>query len=151
MTTKTLLILPLLMLFAACAVQANSPSADDQAPDIPGITKVEPGTKIDDIKSDDFSMKQVSVEGDILKIEVSYAGGMKEHEFTLYWNGIVARSYPGKTTVVLKHNANGDNAEALITKTLQFKLTDMTKPMIIRVTNDHGDTRTVQYGESKLD
>lgn len=151
MTTKTLLILPLMMLFAACAVQANSPTSAEEAPKIPGITKVEPGTKIQDIKSDDFSIKQVTVEGGVMKIDVSYAGGVKEHEFTLYWNGIVARSYPGKTTVVLKHNANGDNAEALLTKTLQFDLADMSKPMIITVINDHGDKHTVQYGESKLD
>lgn len=149
MTTKTLLILPLLMLFAACAVQANSPAQAE--PGVPGVTKVEPGTKIEDIKSDDFSMNQVSVEGDILTIKVSYAGGEAEHDFKLYWNGIVAKSYPGKTGVVLKHNANGDNAEALITATLQFDLTQIGKPMIITVTNDHGDTRTVQYGESKLD
>jgi hypothetical protein len=151
MKTTTLLILPLLILFAACTVTANSPSAAEEAPKIPGITKVEPGTKIDDIKSDDFDMKKVVIDGGVMKIDVSYPGGAKEHEFTLYWNGIVARSYPGKTTVVLKHNANGDNAEALLTETLQFDLAKMNKPMIITAINDHGDKHTVQYGESKLD
>jgi len=151
MTTKPLLTLPVLILFAACAVQANGPSAAEEAPDIPGITKVDPDTKIDDIPSDPFSMKKVTVEGGVMRIYVSYAGGTEDHDFTLYWNGIVARSYPGKTAVVLKHDANGDNAEALITETLQFDLAEMSKPMIIRVTNDHGDSHSVRYGESKLD
>jgi hypothetical protein len=150
MKTKTLLILPLLIVFAACAVQANGPNAAEEAPKIPGVTKVEPGTKIEDIKSDNFSMKKAVVEGGVLKIDVSYGGGYKDHEFTLYWNGIVKKSYPGKTTVVLKHDANNDGAEALITRTLKFDLAEMNKPMIITVINDHGDKHTVQYGESKL-
>lgn len=151
MNLKPLLVLPLLLLFAACAVQANGPSAAEEAPDIPGITKVKPDTKLDDIKSDPFTMKKAAIDGGVLKIDVRYPGGAKDHDFTLYWNGIVARSYPGKTTVVLKHDANGDNAEALITKTLQFNLAEMNKPMIITVRTDHGDKQTVQYGESKLD
>ena len=141
----------LLILFVAGTAIAWGPSSAEEAPKIPGITKVEPGTKIDDIKSDDFDMKKVTIEGGVMNIDVRYAGGTKEHAFTLYWNGIVARSYPGKTTVVLKHNANGDQAEALITETLQFDLAEMNKPMIITVINDHGDKHTVQYGESKLD
>jgi len=150
MNTKTLLTLPLLILFAACAVQANGPAAAEEAPDIPGITKVKPDTKIEDIPSDPFKMKKVTIEGGVMQIDVSYPGGAKDHDFTLYWNGIVARSYPGKTGLVLKHDANGDKAEALMTKTIKFDLAKMNKPMIITVTNDHGDKHTVQYGESDL-
>jgi|GEM_PF-1833482 len=147
MKKKTLLILPILILFAACAVQANGPDADEDEPEIPGITKVERGTKIDDIKSDDFDMKKVTIEGDVMKIDVSYAGGKADHDFTLYWNQMVAESYPGQTTINLKHDANGDNAEALITKTLKFDISTINKPMIITVRTDHGDKGTVRYGK----
>lgn len=150
MNTNPLLILPMLILFAGCVAQASGNSAGEEAPAIPGITKVEPGTKIQDIKSDHFSMEKVTIEGGVMKIDVRYPGGAKDHDFTLYWNGIVARSYPGKTTVVLKHNANGDNAEALITQTLQFNLAEMNKPMIITVIDDHGGKHTVKYGDAKL-
>jgi hypothetical protein len=155
MKTKTLMILPVLILFAACTALATGPAADEEKPEekpkLPGITKVEPGTKIKDIKSDAFTMSGATIQGDVLKIKVSYAGGAKEHDFKLYWNGIVARSYPGKTTINLKHDANGDNAEALLTETLEFDLSTINKPMIITVRTDHGDKATVQYGESKLD
>lgn len=151
MKTKTLLILPLLILFAACTALATGPIADEEKPEDepkrPGITKVEPGTKIEDIKSDAFEMSDVTIEGDVLKIKVSYAGGHEEHDFALYWNQIVARSYPGKTTIHLKHDANGDMAEALLSETLEFDLTAINKPMIITVVNDHGDKATVQYGK----
>lgn len=147
MKTKTLLILPLLILFAACAVQANTPSAAEEAPEIPGITKVDPDTKIEDIKSDPFDMKKVTIDGGVMKIDVSYAGGHEEHDFTLYWSGMIAKSDPPQTTVVLKHDANGDNAEALISETLEFDLAEMSKPMIITVINDHGDKATVTYGK----
>lgn len=140
----TLLIFPLVILLAFSAALADEPAPDDE-PKLPGITKVEPGTKIDDIKSDAFTMSEVTIEGDVLKIKVSYSGGAEEHGFKLYWNQIVARSYPGKTTINLKHNANGDTAEALLTETLEFDLTAIIKPMIITVVTDHGDKGTVQY------
>lgn len=150
MKKMTLLILPLVILFALGAALADEP-APDEKPKRPGITKVEPGTKIKDIKSDAFTMGGATIEGDVLKIKVTYSGGAKKHEFTLYWNQIVARSYPGKTTINLKHDANGDNAEALIAETLEFDLTAINKPMVITVRTDHGDKETVKYGESELE
>lgn len=150
MYRKVLRALPLLIVFLACTALANGPVSGKEAPDIPGITKVDPSTKIEDINSDPFTMQKAVVEGGILKIDVTYAGGAKDHDFTLYWNGIVARSYPGKTTVNLKHNANGDDAKALINKTLQFNLAEMTKPMIITIHTDHGEPIRVKYGEANL-
>lgn len=155
MKTHLAFALPLIIALAACTAFANGSVSDEdepkEEPKLPGITIVKPGTKIDDIKSDAFTMGAVSIEGDVLKIKVTYAGGVKEHEFALYWNQIVARSYPGQTSIYLKHNANGDNAEALITETLKFDLTAITKPMIITVRTDHGDKAKVQYGKSELE
>lgn len=151
MKTKTFFALPLIALLMASTAPAGGPASAEQAPDAPGITKVKPGTKIKDIQSDPFAMKKATIEGGQMKIEVGYAGGAEEHEFKLYWNGIVARSYPGKTHVYLKHDANGDGAEAYITRTLVFDLAEMNKPMIITVNTDHGDKATVQYGEAKRD
>ena len=92
-------------------------------------------------------MKRASIEGGVLEIQVSYAGGNKEHEFTLYWNGITTRSYPPQTNLYLKHDANGDMAEALITQTLKFDLAEMNKPMVMTVRTDHGDLAKVTYGK----
>lgn len=149
MNRTTLLALPILMLAVACSAfgEARVVADEEEKPKHPGITKVEPGTKIADIKSDTFKMGEVTIQGDVLKIKVTYSGGIKKHEFKLYWNQIVARSYPGQTSINLKHNANGDNAEALITETLEFDLTAINKPMIVTIVTDHGDKARVEYGE----
>jgi len=147
MTFTKKLVLPLLILAVTCATRARAEDEPAEQPQRPGITRVEPGTNIRDIPSDPFKMGEVVIAGDILKITVSYAGGAAEHDFTLYWDGIVARSYPGQTRIALKHNAHGDGAEALITKTLEFDLTAINKPMVITVYTDHGDKAKVQYGE----
>ena len=148
MRAKTLPTLLIVMLLCACtALGSSGPTAGEQAPKIPGITKVGPGKKIKEIKSDPFTMGEVSIQGGVMKIKVTYAGGSKEHDFKLYWNGITARSYPPQTSLYLKHDANGDTAEALLTKTLQFDLAAMNKPMVITVRTDHGDKQKVTYGK----
>lgn len=144
---QPLLTAPILILLLVSCALAEGKDKPQDPPQRPGITRVEPGTKIKDIKSDPFTMGAVSIEGDVLKIKVSYAGGREQHDFKLYWNGIVARSYPGQTSIFLKHDANGDMAEALITQTLEFDLTAINKPMIITVLTDHGGKARVQYGK----
>ncbi|MFN3167508.1 MAG: hypothetical protein ACE37H_10640 [Phycisphaeraceae bacterium] len=151
MKREILLIVPLLILGTDGTAFSGSAVACEQAPDekpkLPGITEAEPGKDVDDIKSDPFKMSQATIEGDVLKIKVSYSGGAQKHAFELYWNGLIAKSFPPQTTLVLKHDANGDNAEALITDTLEFDLSAINKPMIITIKTDHGDSIRVKYGE----
>lgn len=158
MKYRNLLLAPLLVLTLACGVAPATPevaSEDAQAapevapasPQRPGITVVEPGTDIREIKSDTFKLQSAVIEGDILKITVQYAGGVARHEFTLYWSGISTRSMPPQLPMVLKHNANGDQAEALITETIEFELGAINQPAVINLSTDHGDRVRVEYGE----
>ena len=133
--------------------QTVSHNADDPqpAPEEPvtlPITQPDRDTDINEIHSDPFELGDVTIEGDTLLVTVSYGGGAEDHDFTLYWNGITLRSFPGQIHVQLKHDANGDNAEAYLTETLRFDLSDLNQPLIIHI---HGygedDTQTVQYGE----
>jgi hypothetical protein len=125
-------------------------NAAEEAPNIPGLTVVEQGlVKIKDIKSDPFTMTEVKIIGGVIRIKVSYAGGHKDHDFTLYRGNTVKESYPPQIDVYLKHNANGDMAEALLMKTLEFNLADLSKPMIITIHTDHGGKETVKYGEPR--
>jgi len=145
-----LLACPLLLACASMTVSTSyddDPEAPDAEPDRPTITETDPGTKIDEIDSDAYELGEIEIEGDVLKIEVSYGGGAEEHEFALYWNGMMLRSYPGQIHVFLKHDANGDTAEAYLTETLEFDLTTLNKPVIIHVHGNEGDPVTVQYGE----
>ena len=124
-------------------------NAAEEAPNIPSITVVEQGlVKIKDIKSDPFTMTEVKIIDGVMRIKVSYAGGHKNHDFTLYRGNYVKESSPLQIDVYLKHNANVDKAEALLTKTLEFNLADLNKPMIITIHTDHGGIETIKYGEN---
>jgi NigD-like C-terminal beta sandwich domain len=124
-------------------------NAAEEAPNIPSLTVVEQGlVKIKDIKSDPFTMTEVKIIGGVIRIKVSYAGGHKDHDFTLYRGNTVKESKPPQIDVYLKHNANGDKAEALLIKTLEFNLADLNKPIIITIHTDHGGKETVKYGEN---
>ena len=154
MKYRHLLFAPLLVFVLACSVIAQdapeeAPDAPEQPaePQRPGITRVEPGTDIREIRSDPFKLQSAVIEGDILKVTVQYSGGHQEHEFTLYWSGISTRSLPPQLPMVLKHDANGDQAEALITRTIEFELSAINQPAIINLSTDHGDSARVEYGQ----
>lgn len=127
---------------------AEDPAPAPEEPVVLPITQPDRGIDINAIPSDAFALGEVTIEGDTLLVTVSYAGGAAEHDFALYWNGITLRSYPGQVHLMLKHDANGDTAEAYLTQTLRFDLSDMVQPLILHI---HGhredDTATVQYGE----
>jgi len=153
MPRPTFLLLILFVLSAGCAAFGGGAEKEKEKdkPERPSVTRVEPGTSIKDIESDPFKMHDASVQGDMLSIQVSYSGGQEEHQFTLYWSGIVARSYPGQTVMHLKHDAQGDAGEKAVKQTLEFDLSKVEKPMRITIRTDHGDAESVMYGKSRLD
>ncbi len=65
------------------------------------------------------------VSGDILSVNVSYAGGCREHEIhAVAWGGWMA-SAPAQVRIFLAHDDHGDACEAWITETLRFGLTPL--------------------------
>ena len=71
---------------------------------------------------DSFKFLHVELDGDLLIIEVSYRGGLTQHDFVLIGTGEFMESFPIQTALVLSHDSNGDLGEALITKELLFDL-----------------------------
>ncbi|MFI4860961.1 MAG: hypothetical protein ACIAXF_09805 [Phycisphaerales bacterium JB063] len=127
---------------------ADDPQPEPEAPDLLPITRPDGDTDLAALPSDPFQLGEVAIEDGVLLVTVSYSGGAADHDFTLYWNGITARSFPGQVHFQLKHDAHGDMAEAYLTQTLRFDLGDLIKPLIIHL-HGHGedDRATVQYGE----
>ena len=74
------------------------------------------------LPSDPFNIMSGEITDDCLKIEVSYGGGCKEHDFSLYYEHLPPLS-PYSGSLLLSHDAKGDLCEALITETLYFDLT----------------------------
>jgi hypothetical protein len=71
---------------------------------------------------DGFNFLQVTLDGDLLTIEVSFWGGQNQHDFVLIGAGEFMESFPIQTALVLSHDSNGDLGEALIIKELIFDL-----------------------------
>ena len=76
--------------------------------------------------SDPFTINSVTIDDQKLKmfIEVSYAGGCKKHEFNLVWPDAIIAIYPPQFSIILNHDANGDNCEAYLTELLEIDLKD---------------------------
>lgn len=72
--------------------------------------------------NDFFSIENVSITCNLLKIEVTYGGGCKTHEFMLYVDSVVIDNDPPVLNFTLLHNANGDACKALVTETLVFNI-----------------------------
>lgn len=72
--------------------------------------------------SDSFEIKNIEREGDILKVQVSYSGGCKNHTFDVLWGASVLLSHPCQINLILKHDANNDLCEAYITEILEIDL-----------------------------
>jgi hypothetical protein len=61
------------------------------------------------------------IEGGIVTLEVSYAGGCQPHEFNLFVSNLFMESDPVQTESLLSH-VTEDTCEALVTETLTFDL-----------------------------
>ncbi|MDG2124832.1 MAG: hypothetical protein P8J87_14100 [Verrucomicrobiales bacterium] len=75
------------------------------------------------LQLDGFSLREVSLEGCKLTIDVTYSGGCREHEFQLFMSpSVFAESAPVQASLWLQHNGNGDICRALISETLEFDI-----------------------------
>lgn len=70
----------------------------------------------------------VTLEGDLLALDVSYSGGCEEHSFELLGNPYLMKSFPPKRGVQLYHNSNGDSCRELIEETLLFNISILGVP-----------------------
>lgn len=98
----------------------------------------------DSLARDPITIHEAFVDGDCLQLKISYGGGCKEHTVDLaymhQWN-------PGSNdipTFEIRHDANGDLCEALITKEFRFDLTslilDGKKEFVLKARLNGGET-----------
>jgi hypothetical protein len=73
-------------------------------------------------RHDPYEFRNMSVSGDTLVVEVQYAGGCAQHDFTLLVAPIFMESYPVQMSGSLAHDANGDMCRALVGRTLRIDL-----------------------------
>jgi hypothetical protein len=75
--------------------------------------------------SDPYSLERVDIDGDFLRLAVSYSGGCEAHDFALWTTKAYGESLPPVHGLVLTHDAHGDLCEAWITRELRFDLSPL--------------------------
>ena len=83
------------------------------------ITKT--NKQIDLLKGDFFDIESMSVEGNCLKLEISYGGGCGETELQLFYHDIDDSAIPAKVYLASKFIDN-DPCRAMVRDTLHFDL-----------------------------
>lgn len=140
---KILLLFPLLLLFS-CKTKKNATPPEDE--DCMAIT-VDGQLFKECQESPDFTIDTAYIEGKNLFVKVGYSGGCKEHTFEFLWDQVMMKSYPPQFRLCLAHNANGDNCEAFLSKTLCVRLDGLGNPIgIVRLNGWKG---RLQFGEKK--
>ena len=75
-----------------------------------------------DYGDDPYEVNSAAIDGDRLTISVSFAGGCRNHIFTLVISKSFTESDPVQLPAVLAHDANGDTCEAYPTESRVFDL-----------------------------
>ena len=63
-----------------------------------------------------FGIGELAIQGDLLRIAVTYSGGCEDHEFSACWDGTFLESNPVQAQLAVHHEDNGDSCEAAITR-----------------------------------
>lgn len=76
-------------------------------------------------KSEKVTVKRAEQIGDLLALEISYAGGCEMHSFELQVLGKHKPTYPPELFVKLYHNSNGDRCRGMIDDRIYFDITSL--------------------------
>ena len=72
--------------------------------------------------SDPFTISSVSVDGNIMTVEVTYGGGCKDHSFQMIGSSTIAKSMPAIRSIQLSHVSNGDECKKMLIQKLKIDI-----------------------------
>ncbi len=139
-----ILLLILSIQFMACTARKEVAKTDQKTSLKAKEVRVEMGF---DKKTDAYSIEEAFVEGPDLHLKVSYTGGCEDHVFELFTDGLIMKSLPPKQRFFLKHHAQEDSCETVITENLVFSLEGVTtsgNTLVILLKGYKGDL-TVEF------
>ena len=116
----------LLMLATTTTMGCDAVSASE--PDAPEVQIVDFSSfELESIRKDSFRIDTASVDGDLLRLDVSYEGGCDDadHDFALYSTGPIVRTNPPSTETWLSHDAGGDTCTETVQEELTFDLSPL--------------------------
>jgi hypothetical protein len=82
-----------------------------------------------DLPNDPFTIHSAAIVGDCLRVKLSYSGGCKTHQYSVFKLPVFCGTPPvPPPTLVMCHEAHGDLCEAAITETISVDLTSLQDP-----------------------
>jgi hypothetical protein len=79
-----------------------------------------------EIQWDGFAVTDMRIAGDYLALTIEYGGGCQEHQFWCYMSpAAFLESYPAQANLYIRHNANDDFCDALLTQQLIWDLSSV--------------------------
>ena len=117
----------LLVLAATTTTGCDAVSASE--PDAPEVRVIEDPSsfELESIRKDSFRIDTASVDGDLLRLDVSYEGGCEDadHDFALYSSAHLTESNPPGAPTWLSHDAGGDSCTETVQEELTFDLSPL--------------------------
>lgn len=74
---------------------------------------------------DSFQFRDIRIQGDLLRVDVTYGGGCAIHHFSLVAHGGWMESNPVQVQAFLAHDGHDDPCDALIHRDLRFDLSPL--------------------------
>jgi len=115
------LLFPMLLALIACGAAPADPTTPDHAATVLVPGPLDPQGQ----PHDAYTLEAVAVDGDTLRLDVSYGGGCRDHVFQLVISTAFLESEPVQARSVLSHDAQGDRCKALLHATLSADLTPL--------------------------
>jgi hypothetical protein len=77
---------------------------------------------------DEIHLEALAVDGERLRVTAVYGGGCEEHRFAACWDGTVLDSAPPQLRLHMRHDANDDGCDALVTREVVIDLSSLAFP-----------------------
>ncbi len=121
---KTLSFLFVSFLAFSCATKKNASTTGNNADSSSETKELMITANIGENagKSDPFTISAVSVQGNIMTLDVSYSGGCAEHVFQVIGSASIAKSMPAIRSVQLVHKSNGDACKKMIMQKIKVDI-----------------------------
>jgi hypothetical protein len=93
-----------------------------------------------EFKNEDFYLEDVSIKDNILKLNVSYSGGCKKHQFLLVEKKNLQRAKDlYDVQLQLLHNSNNDTCKKIVTEDLFFNIL----PLKTKIQKENKDQKDI--------
>lgn len=124
---KTLLFLSTIVLVMSCRSKKNATVDTSIVSNPIEVNTIKPAIlgNTNATESNAVLIEDVVLKGNVIYISISYSGGCEDHFFDLMGNQNISKSLPPLRSVKLIHTGKTDSCRELITKTLEFDISNL--------------------------